>query len=263
MADKAGQMVLSALSLAAADAVGLPLHATKSIPGLFPSTAVGKQAAQRCQEEGLLKPLSSLMRQFHASEPTRTKAPIETFGITEKGYAYLFSQVSPRPVLEDLLRALERRQGEVAQMTAAVQQMALALDAMQHSTAQVLEQIPRSTPLSPPAAMSPPCPNIEPNRSPPMPSSDGAVVAVLERWHATGVSEDCPLPELFRQIGASIPGMTIGSFHDELRRRHEAGQIYLHPWTGPLYELPEPAYALLVGHLVAYYASLKNSPMGS
>ncbi len=115
MADKAGQIVLSALSLAVADAAGLPLHATKSTPGLFPATVLGKQAAERCTAEGLLKPLSSLMREFHATEPTRSKAPVETFAITEKGYAYLFSQVSPRPVLEDLLRSLEKRQAEVAQ----------------------------------------------------------------------------------------------------------------------------------------------------
>ncbi len=39
---------------------------------------------------------------------------------------------------------------------------------------------------------------------------------------------------------------------------HQAGRIYVHPWTGPLHELPEPAYALLVGHEIAYYASLRT-----
>lgn len=81
----------------------------------------------------------------------------------------------------------------------------------------------------------------------------------LQRWQQSGVSDDCPLPQLYRQICPAIPDMTIGRFHDELRRLHDFGQIYLHPWTGPLYEVPEPAYALLVGHLVAYYASLKDS----
>jgi hypothetical protein len=49
--------------------------------------------------------------------------------------------------------------------------------------------------------------------------------------------------------------LTIGRFHDGLRRLHDEGQAYLHPWTGPLYAMPEPAFALLVGHEVAYYAS--------
>ena len=55
------------------------------------------------------------------------------------------------------------------------------------------------------------------------------------------------------------PSLTIGQFHDSLRRLHEMEKIYLHPWTGPLYEIPEPACALLVGHEVAYYASVRGS----
>jgi hypothetical protein len=43
-----------------------------------------------------------------------------------------------------------------------------------------------------------------------------------------------------------------------LRSLHDRERIYLHPWTGPLYALPEPAFALLIGHEVAYYASLRN-----
>ena len=54
---------------------------------------------------------------------------------------------------------------------------------------------------------------------------------------------------------AAVPELTIGAFHDTLRALQTAGDIYLHPWTGPLYDIPEPPYALLVGHEVAYYAS--------
>lgn len=79
----------------------------------------------------------------------------------------------------------------------------------------------------------------------------------LTRWHATGALGDCPLPELYRRLRADFPRLTIGRFHDELRRAHTTGVIYLHPWTGPLYELPEPTLALLVGHEIAYYASLR------
>jgi hypothetical protein len=52
--------------------------------------------------------------------------------------------------------------------------------------------------------------------------------------------------------------ITIGQFHDGLRRMYDEGSIYLHPWTGPLYALPEPALSLMIGHEVAYYASHKN-----
>src|SRR5262249_42174590 len=52
--DKSNQLILMALSRAAAASDPVPLHAGKNIAGLFPSNAAGKQAAQRCQEEGYL-----------------------------------------------------------------------------------------------------------------------------------------------------------------------------------------------------------------
>jgi len=34
--------------------------------------------------------------------------------------------------------------------------------------------------------------------------------------------------------------------------------VLFHPWTGTLYSIPEPEFAFLVGHEVAYYVSLKG-----
>src|SRR5207248_1963500 len=86
----------------------------------------------------------------------------------------------------------------------------------------------------------------------------GRVLARLGGWQGAGACEDCPLPELYRRVSADDPALTVGRFHDALRQLHEAGQVYLHPWTGPLYDIPEPPYALLVGHEVAYYASVRR-----
>jgi hypothetical protein len=86
------------------------------------------------------------------------------------------------------------------------------------------------------------------------------VLQLLTSWNESGASEDCPLPTLYRQLHETYSQLSIGQFHDELRRLHGLEQLYLHPWTGPLYAIPEPAYALLVGHEVAYYASLRKGP---
>lgn len=80
----------------------------------------------------------------------------------------------------------------------------------------------------------------------------------LRDWASSaGVPRDCPLAELFRSLSTLDPAPTVGQFHDALRQLHADARIYLHPWTGPLYALPEPAVALLVGHEVAFYASLR------
>jgi hypothetical protein len=85
------------------------------------------------------------------------------------------------------------------------------------------------------------------------------VLNYLRQWHAQKVQEDCPLPELYREVCRHAPELTPGQFHDGLRELHAQERIYLHPWTGPLYELPEPELALLSGHAVAFYASLQES----
>ena len=88
------------------------------------------------------------------------------------------------------------------------------------------------------------------------------ILARLADWSGTA-GEDCPLPELYRSLSLLDSPPTIGAFHDCLRQLHDGGAIYLHPWTGPLYAIPEPPYALLVGHNVAYYASLRTSGVRS
>ena len=83
------------------------------------------------------------------------------------------------------------------------------------------------------------------------------IKAKLAEWHSTaGASEDCPLPQLFRRLETNGP-LSIGQYHECLRQLHADQLIYLHPWTGPLYALPEPAFALLVGHEIGFYASLR------
>jgi hypothetical protein len=85
----------------------------------------------------------------------------------------------------------------------------------------------------------------------------GEVLSFLKRRQDQGALGDCPLPDLYGEARRLVPTLTIGQFHDGLRTLHQRAQIYLHPWTGPLYELPEPTLALLAGHEVAYYASFR------
>jgi hypothetical protein len=88
------------------------------------------------------------------------------------------------------------------------------------------------------------------------------VLSHLASWQARGTLQDCPLSELYRVARRAESGLTIGHFHDGLRTLHERREIALHPWTGPLYEIPEPAVALLVGHAIAYYAALEPRSRG-
>lgn len=238
MAEKSAQLILDALGKALTEPAGLVLHSTRSVPGLFGTTAAARQAARQCKSEGWLQVLRA--------EP-RGKAIQEVCGISEKGLAHLFSQLSPKSVLESLVRALEARQMQVAELVSAARETEATFAALRDITQQVLQQ------FGPPAL-----PILDHPATNGTPSWQERALADLVRWAAAHPAEDCPLPELFGRVRQADGRLTIGRFHDGLRELHEQGRVYLHPWTGPLDELPEPAYALLIGHEVLYYVSLRS-----
>jgi hypothetical protein len=63
----------------------------------------------------------------------------------------------------------------------------------------------------------------------------------------------CPLPELFRGV-AEPAGMSIGQFHDGVRQLVRERRLRLHPWTGPMYQLKDEQYALMLGQEIKFYA---------
>lgn len=244
MADKSTQLVLEALSRAVADPAGLPLYAGKSAPGLFAPTAPARLAAQRCKDDGYLRVVRS---------ETRGKVVHEICSITEKGLAYLLDQASPKQVLEDLVRAVEARHTQLHELVSAARQSQASLEGFKAIAERVLAALRSSKAHS--SSVNGESDPPERNGSEPWTS---ALLSHLAKWQASGASEDCPLSELYRWVQALAPGLTVGQFHDGLRKLHQSDRIYLHPWTGPRHELPEPLYALLVGHEIAYYASLRK-----
>ncbi|HYV36109.1 MAG TPA: hypothetical protein VE988_10425 [Gemmataceae bacterium] len=224
MADKSSQLVLDALGKAAVDPAGVPLFQQKTAAGLFAGTALARQAAQRCKEQDLLRVVRT---------ESRGKAVQEVVAITPKGLEHLLGQSNPRQLLQDLVRAVEGRQQQLNEWIAAAKQAQTSMDALRNLASAALERLD--------------------NKQIPVDCTN-AIVQCLATWSASNAAEDCPLPHLYRQL----QGPTIGQFHDTLRRLHAEQRIHLHPWTGPLCEMPEPPLALMVGHEIAYYASFRT-----
>lgn len=150
----------------------------------------------------------------------------DVWTLTDAGFKRLLDESNPRQVLEDCVRAIEARQQQLESLRATISRTHASLDGLRATVERVL-------------------PGLDRDESP-----DAAIEEALANWDADA-SEDCPLPDLYRQLS----GVSLGEFHDALRRLHAAERVYLHPWTGPLYAIPEPACALLVGHEIAYYVS--------
>jgi hypothetical protein len=233
------------------------------VAGLFPSTAPGRQAARRSTDEGYLRPTTvaaavpvAAAPETSAAGPTarRVSGPAELFVLTEKGLSFLLAQTSPRPILEDFVRVLEARHAQASGLLSSARQMLTELAAIRSVAERVLERV-REPGYVWPAEEE----EHEPPTSMPAPEAKSLLLDVLARRQSVaGSGEDCPLPELFRLAREADPTLTPGRFHDALRGLNDESRIYLHPWTGPLYDLPEPAYALLIGHVVAYYASVRS-----
>ena len=240
MADQSQSLLLDALARAAAEPRGLPLLATKSMAGLFAANAAGKEAARHSKNEGLVRVLR---------QETKGKSSQEICVLTEKGLELLLEHADPRRVLEAFVSALEACQKQMTPLLESARANQEHLQALMACAEKILQQLPRPQVVTPPL--------VERNGKN---HADGAAALVthLRRRQEAGALDDCSLPELYRHVRIQLSSLTLGQFHDLLVRLLESGTIYLHPWTGPLYELPEPACALLVGHEIAYYASLRK-----
>ncbi len=239
LGDKTSELVADALSRAAKVPGGVPLHGGRGT-SLFCNSTAAKKAAQFCKSEGYLEVLES---------ETRGRGTREICAITQKGLAYLLHQVNPKHVLRDLVQALHSQQSQIGDLVRNVAQWQANLDSFKNLVDQYFRQGDRNGSLHfAPAACNEANDLAGAKREPS--ELRESILSRLSQWHESG---DCPLPELFRRC--SQDRFTIGQFHDELRRLLQEEQIYLHPWTGPLPEIPEPALALLAGHGIAYYAS--------
>jgi hypothetical protein len=75
----------------------------------------------------------------------------------------------------------------------------------------------------------------------------------LDRRRGAGAPDDCPLPELFTALSRHYPSLSLGTFHDGLRRLHQRQAVRLRPADTPA-DLAQPEYALLDDARVYYYA---------
>jgi hypothetical protein len=244
LSDNSREIITAALRRAAVEPAGLPLHGGRS-QGLFAGSASGKKAAQLCKSEGYLQ----IIRR-----ESRGRSAREICAITEKGLAYLLFQVSPKQVLEDLVRALHSQQAQVGELLETARHWQLNIDACKALLDKALrkgnECAWNMTSVNGKAGTGTSASHDLTGTKLP-----DAILDHLHQWCESGTAGDCPLPELFQHVGQDH--LTVGQFHDQLRALHEQQRIYLHPWTGPLPEIPEPALALLAGHGIAYYASIR------
>src|SRR5262245_27893559 len=178
LADKTSQLIMDALGRALADPGGLPLFAGKNSPGLFPTGAAAKRAAQHCKDQGFLQILRT---------ETRGKSSQEVCILSECGLAFLLDQLQPKSVLEKLVAGLEARKSQLDQVVDAARQTQTTLDRFRTLAEAVLEEVRESG-----------IPNQ--TQAPPVESLAAGTLAILRQWQGAGNLEDCSVPELYWRL---------------------------------------------------------------
>src|SRR5204862_5854277 len=72
---------------------------------------------------------------------TKGKSPRDLYALTEPGWEFLLAQVNPKQVLEDFVRVLEARQGEVGELLDVARRMADSLQGLKDAVSRVLPAV--------------------------------------------------------------------------------------------------------------------------
>ncbi|HMP03847.1 MAG TPA: hypothetical protein PKC45_15245 [Gemmatales bacterium] len=229
-----------------------PLLASRQGAGLFPATAAGRQAAQAAVAAGLIQTQAT---------PARGKSAATWASLSPAGLDYLSQHAHPRDLVRQVVQALEARGQELLRLQAAVEKLRSETAAWEQTLTPILSatlaRLPAAFGLPETTSHGEPhLRNGQPSHATlqPQPLAE-TLLHYLAGWQSKHGGGDCPLPELWHAGQRLEPTLTLGTFHDLVRGWRAAGRVHLHPWTGPLHELPEPGVALLVGHAVIYYIS--------
>lgn len=240
-------LILEALERAMSDPTPRKLHGTKAAPGIFLSaSAAAKTAAARCLEQGLIR---------QVAEQRAGKRVIPLFAVAPVGIAMVL-QRSPAPrLLAAMLDAAERTARSVTDCGRMLQEAAQRTQELRETLQRVAGRLqpPDTTQLLKAAAAqgAAPEPAAAAERSRGL---DERLVRFVRAHKMQKPLQPLALPELFRHAAAEFSPLSIGQFHDAVRRLATEQRLRLLPYTQAMYQLAEPEYSVIVGREIMYYA---------
>jgi hypothetical protein len=239
------QLALQALSKVLADPVARPLYGSTARPGVFQGTSqAAKQGAQHCLSGGWL----AATGQYEGKGKSRK----ELYRITEAGIRAVLDQSELATLLGDSVNYLERNVEQLASIATKIEETRQALRNQKEMVGKLQERLRPPDVKGPLHNLHRPSDAAAATDSQP-PNWLAAGLEFLADYQRQNPYGHCPLPELFHRV-AEPRGLSIGQFHDGLRRLVQERRIRLHPFTGAAYQLQEEQYALVAGQEIKYYA---------
>ena len=244
------ELILEAIERALADPVPRKLHGTKASPGIFlSSNAAAKAAAQRCLELRLIEQRGELK--------SKAKA-VPLYGVAPAGVAYLLERDPVRNLLTSTqagVEQLSRLAADCNQTLAQVQRQLATLGDVVKTTAARLQPPDVGKLLA--GMQQAPTPGAGADaiggHSPPNAELQGELLSFVQQQKRQAPLRPVDLPQLYRFARSRQPALTMGQFHDLVRRLAETRQVRLSPFTQAMYQLTEPECAMIIGREVMYY----------
>ena len=220
---------------------------TRARPGIFVgSSQVVKAAAALCVENGWLAPTGE--------KQGKGKTAKDLYRITPAGIEYALQHSEALTLLRELLGASDALREALRSIQGKLDEASQGLNAQNGVLGQLRERVspPDLSAVLEAVAAVP--------ASPVTVAHDNwlaAAVDFLRGYRRRNPQQRCPLPELYRHVSRSN-SISIGRFHDGLRQLVREQRIALHPYTGPMYQLKDEQYALLLGQEIKFYADIKQ-----
>ncbi len=268
----------------------LPLQEKGSVTGIFPAAAKGKPLAERAKEHGWIaekRETRTTTKTVRGKSKTTTAEVVVGWELTPAGHKYLAEHDNPKAALETLIGLVQkftpsdnhRHVPDPTVFSTAIEKatetcLSTIRDAFTDLQQKVLQAVTPTNASSDPAPVLaalraaadrvkiPDMPAFSPPPPPPVPShtatsaiasTEGEIVAyVQDRVKRTSVG--CQFDELMNHLRTQNPNLTVGAFHDALRKLHDSDRIRLGGWPRMLDDMPEPELALFVSSKVMYYA---------
>jgi hypothetical protein len=245
--DPAVELLVAALRLALNAGGEHRLFRAGKLDGLFAGkTGIAGEMATRALEQGLLQ---------RARIETKGKTEIEWVTLTPAGVEWLHAHESPIIALHELRGHLRASRNALPDWLAQMSQTLVNLQdritqeaaswnerllKMETQLEQTLRRLESALPIAPPEVLQ-----VHPWTM--------DALNYLDRRRTAGAVQPCPFPELFSALLNAHPSISIGTFHDGLRRLHQRRAIELRPSEDPM-DMAQPEFALLEGDCVYYLA---------
>jgi hypothetical protein len=273
----AEQLALEAMASLLGSPSSKILHGSRGAPGIFAGASVGEKAAARlCLDNHWLEPTGEFAgkgksrKELYRITAAGLQAVLERSDSSKllrvltdnlKMLATATNEISP--ALRESLLTFGRQldalkadiQKSVAEALRPVEEVQASLQALQANIAGVLEKIK-------PIDLDELTRKLAGSRHTPEAASadsqdwEQEVVRLVTEQRQRNPFQRLTLPQLFERVRARKAGLTLGQFHDGLRRLQDEKRIRLSPYTQALATLDDPRNALFLDREVKFYVEL-------